>query len=501
MIPLRDVLLWPPFQAAQPLHSLSPERLESTHIRWVHSSEVTDIADLLHGGELLLTAGTTIREASREVLSRYLFALVRRGVAALAVETVDWSEAQRALLTEHAHIANIPLIELRNSAPFVDIAEHTNSMIVNKQARMHVVVDELSRKLAELISSSLHPDLGHIMELIAQTLDAQATLYDHSGEVLAQSAAKLTTKDTEESGKARQRADAVVVIAGNITATLEISATTQPVELLQSAASRTAEVLSIALAHLLRPSSSHIVEQRLIRAIMEDALYATLANLWDRANVPLGPFAIFVVRPFNSGTLNTSVYTAVRKILGHGAMDSVGTDLIGVIPLPDAGTRAAREKFAASLNSIATKFPSRAVVGTLSWNQTFAYLSYTDAVAVLNDEHFSNAGVIDSMRHYPTRALRNLENQYFSRSYIHAQVEPLRLWDEKHSTQLVDTLTMWLDCACNTTETAAVLHVERQTLHKRLTKIFELLEGDPRHDADLLGLHLALRMSQLRTEI
>lgn len=501
MISLVDVLDWPAFEAAHPLHSMSTQELAEIEIRWVHSSEVADIAELLHGGELLLTAGTAIRKASAEALSNYLHSLAKRGIAALAVETVNWTESARTRLVESAHHAHVSLLELRAAAPFVDIAEHINSMIVNKQARMHVVVDELSRKLSELISSSLHPDLTLIMDVIAQTLKSDAVLYDHSGEILAQSSSRIGAGTTDGAIKELRRADAVVVIAGNITARLELTATTQPVELLQSAASRTAEVLSIALAHLLRPSSSHAAEQRLIRAIIDDALYATLASLWGRANVPVGPFITFVVRPFNTGMLNTSLYTAVRKVLGHGAMDSVGTDLIGVFALPAEGTRAAREKFAATLNAIATKIPSRAVVGTLSWNQTFAHLSYVDALAILDDESFSNAGLLDAMSHYSVRALQHLENQYFSRGFLHAQIEPLRLWDEKHGTQLIETLAMWLDCACNTTETAALLHIERQTMHKRLAKIFELLEGDPRHDADLLGLHMAVRMFQQRTNL
>jgi sugar diacid utilization regulator len=39
---------------------------------------------------------------------------------------------------------------------------------------------------------------------------------------------------------------------------------------------------------------------------------------------------------------------------------------------------------------------------------------------------------------------------------------------------LVETLRVWLDSACNTAQAARELHVERQSMHHRLHRIFSL---------------------------
>ncbi len=64
-----------------------PEALNRP-VRWVHSSEVLDIAPLLSGGELLLSGGQALAGVTAERQADYVRELAARGgVAALALET------------------------------------------------------------------------------------------------------------------------------------------------------------------------------------------------------------------------------------------------------------------------------------------------------------------------------------------------------------------------------------------------------------------------------
>src|SRR3954466_9673296 len=56
-------------------------------VRWVHSSEVLEIASLLRGGELLLTGGQMLGAASVEDQRRYVRELAERRVAGVGIET------------------------------------------------------------------------------------------------------------------------------------------------------------------------------------------------------------------------------------------------------------------------------------------------------------------------------------------------------------------------------------------------------------------------------
>jgi purine catabolism regulator len=83
------------------------------------------------------------------------------------------------------------------------------------------------------------------------------------------------------------------------------------------------------------------------------------------------------------------------------------------------------------------------------------------------------------------------------RNFVRQQLGPLLDHDAQRNSRLLDTLAVWLDCGCNTAHAARGLHVERQSMHQRLRRIFELCGGDPRETGRLAALHLATRLARL----
>ena len=84
---LSEVLKHPTLTAADPVIRAGEAAAAGTQLRWVHSSEVLDIAPLLSGGELLLTGGDALVAASDARRVDYVRQLAGRGVGALAVES------------------------------------------------------------------------------------------------------------------------------------------------------------------------------------------------------------------------------------------------------------------------------------------------------------------------------------------------------------------------------------------------------------------------------
>src|ERR1700752_2649336 len=56
-----------------------------TPVRWVHAIELTDVARLLRGGELVLSTGIALPD-DEQLLAAYIAELADIGVAGLAVE-------------------------------------------------------------------------------------------------------------------------------------------------------------------------------------------------------------------------------------------------------------------------------------------------------------------------------------------------------------------------------------------------------------------------------
>jgi purine catabolism regulator len=81
--------------------------------------------------------------------------------------------------------------------------------------------------------------------------------------------------------------------------------------------------------------------------------------------------------------------------------------------------------------------------------------------------------------------------------FITQQLGGLLDHDAQRRSLLVETLRVWLDTGCNTAQAARELHVERQSMHQRLQRIFSLCGGDPRGTGSLAALHLATRLVRL----
>ena len=86
---------------------------------------------------------------------------------------------------------------------------------------------------------------------------------------------------------------------------------------------------------------------------------------------------------------------------------------------------------------------------------------------------------------------------YQRRNFVRQQLGALLDHDAQRNSRLLDTLATWLDCGCNTAHAARELHVERQSMHQRLRRIFELCGGDPRDTGRLAALHLAARLARI----
>src|SRR5690348_1561945 len=108
---LSDLLADPTLAGADPVVHAGHERM-SAPVRWVHTSEVLDIAQLLRGGELLLVGGGGLAEASEEDRRRYIAELAERGVVGLALETGTRLPSIPTEMVDEARRLDFPLIEL-----------------------------------------------------------------------------------------------------------------------------------------------------------------------------------------------------------------------------------------------------------------------------------------------------------------------------------------------------------------------------------------------------
>lgn len=145
-----DVLQLDAVRRGQP-HVVAGADRTGNRVRWVHVAEVTDIAHLLHGGELVLTTGIALPDEP-ERLRAYIADLAEVGVSGLMIELGRrYASVLPPALLAAAEELGLPVIVLAHEPAFVDITESVHARIVQEQfaelrasEQLHEIFTQLS---------------------------------------------------------------------------------------------------------------------------------------------------------------------------------------------------------------------------------------------------------------------------------------------------------------------------------------------------------------------
>ncbi|HEY0696316.1 MAG TPA: PucR family transcriptional regulator ligand-binding domain-containing protein, partial [Micromonospora sp.] len=158
-------------------------------VRWVHVAEVADIAQLLRGGELVLTTGIAL-PADDAGLTRYVDDLAAIGTAGLVVELVRrWNDTVPSALVAAAERHGLPLITLARETPFVAVTEAVVALIVNAQLAELRAAEQVHQTFTTLTVAGADPArvLGEVarmsgLPVVLETLGNEVLAYDTAGQ-------------------------------------------------------------------------------------------------------------------------------------------------------------------------------------------------------------------------------------------------------------------------------------------------------------------------------
>ena len=134
---------------------VSGEESAQAHVRWVHSTELTDPTPWLKGGELLLTMGIQLDgpKAQRELIDR----LADHEIAGLGFGTGFTHRKLPAALVTAARKREFPLFEVPYELPFIAITEKAFAQLVNERYEM-LQRNMVGDVLAEALTGHLYPE-------------------------------------------------------------------------------------------------------------------------------------------------------------------------------------------------------------------------------------------------------------------------------------------------------------------------------------------------------
>jgi purine catabolism regulator len=510
-VKLSEVLRHDTLTAADPVIRAGAAAAANTQLRWVHSSEVLDIAPLLSGGELLLTGGDALATASDGRRVEYVRQLAARGVGALAVETGQTLTAIPSSMVQAAEGAGLPLIELRRVVPFVGIMQAINSMLVSESVAHLRRADEASHAMAvELAHGS---GLDQILAVLAGILGATLELSSVAGVTLGSAAPsdeRVITTDAQDQAETTINID--VPVRGVPSARLAIHVPRDgDVNLARVAGGRCVDILSLALLQRMPPGLKEVAGTALLRAVSSGSQRWRLEQLAPAAGIPASAAVVaVVVRTSTSQQVRAALDKILRKSAQQSASYVDNAELLALAALPFDGFSAARTKLVAALRELPVEAGTVTAVGPLATGIERAPWSLSEAKhaldlaasetlrsAMARAEDGAAGLVIDAQDFAVERLAVHQLDPRARQDFVHQQLGPVLDHDARRNSQLLTTLATWLDSGCNTAQAARELHLERQSMHHRLQRIFELCGGDPRGTGRLVALHLATRLARL----
>ncbi|MFC5909289.1 PucR family transcriptional regulator [Streptacidiphilus monticola] len=519
------------------------EHLENP-VRWVHVSELPDVAGMLQGGELILSTGIALPE-HREGLARYVQELAEVGAAGLVIEFGRrYFDSLPRALVHAAEQRGLPLIVLRRELRFVAVTEAVHALVVNAQLEELRSSEEIHQTFNELAVEGAEP--VEVVREVARMAGAPVVLENLSHQVLAYDTAGQNAQVVLAGWESRSRqvrpggrtghdprsgwlVTAVgargqdwgrLVLIGAPGSAREGAEPSQVsgrhTMLLERAAA------TLALNRLMvrdRESLERQTHRTLLSGILTHAL--TVSDVALRAaalGVPLegrrlvgvvlrqrrGPLPAALEAQARLRDFTETAAAAVRERRLTALVGALDEDAVGLLVSlgPRDEEHAALDGFAAALRRLAAEHGEDAepvvAVGSSVGSVRDARRTLLEATQVADAALHDAPGDAGRASYYrlPDVRLRGLlhllREDARLQTYVERELGPLLSYDAEHGTQLIQMLRVYLEQGRNKSAAADAAHLSRPSFYDRLHKVERVLGVDLDQVESCLSLHVAL---------
>jgi PucR family transcriptional regulator, purine catabolism regulatory protein len=497
---LDDVLRNPVFERTRPALLVGEDQVRRP-IRWVHSTDVFEVASLLRGGELLLTTGLGLAGADAHRRRHYVRGLAEVGLGALALE-LGWtlSEVPPDMIDEAAR-HELPLIALRQVVPFVEITEAVNGAIVDSSIVGLRFADRLSHALSDALAHGA--DVDQLLELLSQLVKAPAMLVGPDGVPIGWTGPQTSAAE--------------LLAAGGSSATVSVDGVPFASLLVGDPGARSAEVVREALDRACPAFALRLLSSRAEVATRLHASRQLLRRLAAGDRSPaLGTLARAVGLPTERATYlvvvvdallpraPTVLREAATRMGARHAVTTLDGQALALIAAPDESGGAPLDDSVAE--ALAGQLPKtdqpRAAVGTVVENLTDATASLRHARAAfqVGSVVTGTGPVAVATRLTAERLLLQLPATELAQ-LVSEHLGGMVALPSPRRDQLLSTLETYLASGRSKSATARQLRLRRQSLYQRLRRIRTLLGRDIDEPAISTGLSLAIRAWRIQQSV
>jgi purine catabolism regulator len=481
-----------------PMTVFSGERELDRTIRWVHPTEIPDIAKFLKGGEMLLTAGLGIG-STPERQREYVNALADAHAAVLIIELSGRAfDTMPEALIDAARERDFPMVALDGELPFVEVSAQVHESILDQRVLDLSAYERLNATFMQLLltgrdhvvfTDALAAEVGHAVVLEDATRQVVAysgtsttgeealRQWEHHSRIEHDPWPTDTAKptDTANANEAHNCTRKAVVLRGERWGWLHVLHGGAPVGGIAGyALDRAADGIAIALLGARESGAKSAQRQnalvsRLLLGDISGESFVTRAlrigrDLRDRALV-----AVFVCNEASSThSSEAEIEELCRTLHIPAVVADLGEQTLAIMGLPQASSE---KQVVERLTGLDVRAGISRPVSANQLPTAIEQARSAASVALARPEkavhRFDDLGVL--------RLLASLAGGPELARYIEDELGPLLKHDAKATNLLLPTLRTYLSCDGNKSQAAQLLFVQRRTLYYRLERITALL--------------------------
>lgn len=153
MLTIKDILTRPLFQSAR---LVAGEEGQVRAVKWVHIGEIPHLSQFLKGGELVLSTGVGLADAS--LRRTFIEGLIQAGAAGLVLELGSYfSDPPEDLLFLAAQKA-FPVIVFPHAVRFLDLSYEINTLIISEHHHVLEELESLSLRIRQVLLNTEGPE-------------------------------------------------------------------------------------------------------------------------------------------------------------------------------------------------------------------------------------------------------------------------------------------------------------------------------------------------------
>jgi purine catabolism regulator len=460
-------------------------------VRWVHPTEIPDIAQFLRGGEMLLTAGLGIGDTA-ERQRQYIHQIDDAHAAVLIVELSGRAfGTMPPALVEAARERNFPLVSLDDELPFVEVSAQVHESIIDQRVHDLSAYTRLNATFMELLLAGR--DHLHFTDALASEVDHPVVLEDASRQVVAYSGSSPTGEEALAQWDLHSRIDHDGATTRTGTADDADNCTRKPVVLQGErwgwlhvlhggdpivgtagyAIDRAADGIAIALLGARATGArsaqrQNVLVSRLLLGDISGDAFVTRAlrigrNLRDRPLV-----VISVLHDTATDTGEEAMEELCRALRAPAVVADLGEHTLVIMGLTKSGSE---KQLIEKLTALDVRAGVSRTVNPSQLPAAVEQARSAASVAAARPDRavhrFDDLGVL--------RLLASLAGGPELARYIEDELGVLLKHDAKATNPLLPTLRTYLSCDGNKSLAAQTLYVQRRTLYYRLERIEALL--------------------------